>query len=76
MSNGSGFDIGGLPAGLTMEQAGVLKMIDAYPVHIDELSRKAGMDIGRLSGLLLNLELRGLIVQRPGKYFCLKEEPH
>lgn len=63
-------------ADLTPDQAGVLKMIDAYPVHIDDLCRRAGMDIGRLSGLLLNLELKGLIYQRPGKYFCLKEEPH
>ena len=54
----------------------VLKMIEHYPAHIDDLCRKSGMAAGRLSGLLLNLELKGLIVQRPGKYFCLKEEPH
>ena len=64
------------PAGLTPDQVDVLNMIDAYPMHIDDLCRSAGMDMGRLSGLLLNLELKGLIVQRPGKYFCLKEEPH
>lgn len=66
----------GVSTGLTPDQAGVLEIIDAYPVHIDDLCRRAGMDIGRLSGLLLNLELKGLIYQRPGKYFCLKEEPH
>ncbi len=66
----------GASVGLTLDQASLLKMIDAYPVHIDDLCRRAGMDIGRLSGLLLNLELKGLIYQRPGKYFCLKEESH
>lgn len=67
---------GGAASGLTPEQIAVLGMLNAYPVHIDDLCRGAGMEPGRLSGLLLNLELKGLIVQRPGKYFCLKEEPH
>ncbi len=59
---------------LSPDHAALLEMIDAYPVHIDDLCRKSGMDAGRLSGLLLTLELKGLIVQQPGKYFCLKEE--
>jgi DNA processing protein len=64
----------GLPADLSPEQLAVLTIIDAYPAHIDDLCRKSGVDAGRLSGLLLTLELMGLITQQPGKYFCLKEE--
>jgi predicted Rossmann fold nucleotide-binding protein DprA/Smf involved in DNA uptake len=38
---------------------------------MDELVRIIGMDTGRLSGLLLQLEIKGLIIQTEGKYFQL-----
>jgi len=59
---------------LTPEEAQVFEMLDPYPIHIDELSRKLNMGIGRLSGILLNLELKGAVSQRPGKYFLLRED--
>lgn len=39
------------------------------PMHIDALAKKAGLTISRASSLLLEMELKGLIVQRPGKLF-------
>ncbi len=47
----------------------VFDAIDVDPVHIDVLCEHLGIDAGRLSGLLLELELRGLIRQHPGKMF-------
>ena len=40
--------------------------------HIDELVEKAGLSVSELLAILLNLELRGLISQSPGKYFQRK----
>jgi predicted Rossmann fold nucleotide-binding protein DprA/Smf involved in DNA uptake len=38
---------------------------------MDELARTTGIDIGRLSSLLLQLEIKGLITQTEGKFFQL-----
>ncbi len=56
---------------LTNEESLVYDSLDAYPMHIDALSRKTGLNVGRLSVVLLNLELKEMIVQSPGKYFNL-----
>ncbi|MEZ4577473.1 MAG: hypothetical protein R2875_05510 [Desulfobacterales bacterium] len=39
------------------------------PCILTNPSRKTGLNVGRLSVVLLNLELKGLVVQSPGKYF-------
>jgi DNA processing protein len=59
-----------LPA-LTEEEAMVIDKLEAEPVHIDDLARALPFPSGRLSGLLLQLELKGLVVQSPGKRFAL-----
>jgi DNA processing protein len=56
---------------LTDEEAMVIDSLEADPVHIDELARQLPLAAGRLSGLLLQLELKGLVDQSPGKRFCL-----
>lgn len=53
----------------TGEEAVVLDALGPYPLHIDELVRKLATDAGTLSGILLQLELKGLVVQHPGKLF-------
>jgi DNA processing protein len=58
--------------GMTPEESVVYRFLEAYPVHIDALSQKTGMAVGRMTGILLTLELRGIITQMPGKYFCKK----
>jgi DNA processing protein len=42
------------------------------PLHIDVLIRETQFDPGKVSSLLLNLELRGVISQWPGKCFSKK----
>lgn len=56
---------------LTDEEAMVIDCLEADPVHIDNLARRLSLAAGRLSGLLLQLELKGLVDQVPGKQFCL-----
>jgi DNA processing protein len=61
---------------ISEEEARVLALIEAYPVHIDELSARLRMDSGKLAGMLLTLELKGMIIQIPGKYFTVSGEKH
>jgi DNA processing protein len=56
-------------ANLSETDLSVYKAIGDYPVHIDTLIRQTGLDSGALSGILLTLELLGLIRQTPGKFF-------
>jgi len=42
-----------------------------YPVHIDQIVRSIKIEPGRISGLLMKLELKGVIKQLPGKMFIL-----
>jgi DNA processing protein len=39
------------------------------PVHIDDLVEAADASVSELLGVLLNLELKGLVRQAPGKLF-------
>jgi DNA processing protein len=55
--------------GLTAEEAQVFRALGPYPLHIDELVRRLAIDAGKLSGILLQLELKGAALQLPGKLF-------
>lgn len=55
---------------LTPDEATVFSALGPYPLHIDELTRSLTMDAGRLAGILLHLELKGVVRQMPGKMFC------
>jgi DNA processing protein len=57
-----------LPA-LSADETRVLEAIGPYPLHIDELARQLQHDMGRLSATLMQLELKGVICQEPGRYF-------
>jgi DNA processing protein len=59
-------------ANLSDEEQTLLKVLSPYPVHVDELTRLADMEAGRVVGILLTLELQGLVTQEPGKRFRLK----
>lgn len=61
---------------MTPEEIKIYKLIEPYPVHIDDISQKSGMEVGKLAGILLNLELRGIVNQMPGKYFYMSEDKH
>ena len=56
---------------LTPDESLVFKALGPYPVHIDDLVRKLCIEPGKLSSLLLHLELKGIVRQSPGKLFSL-----
>lgn len=60
------------PLSLPSEELLVFEAIGHYPVHIDELARKISMEPGKLSGILLKLELHGIVNQAPGKFFSIE----
>jgi DNA processing protein len=57
---------------LTEEENALYEQLDETPLHIDVLIRESQFDPGKVSSLLLNLELKGLISQWPGKCFSKK----
>jgi DNA processing protein len=59
---------------LSLEESRVFEGLDPYPVHIDELARKLPMESGRLLSVLLQLELKNIVLQSPGKFFSLGKE--
>jgi DNA processing protein len=61
-----------LPA-LDADETRVYGALGPYGVHIDELARKLSLAPARISSLLLQLELKGLVIQSPGKFFSISE---
>ena len=57
---------------LTKEEGVLYKLLGEIPLHIDAIIRESEWDPGKVSSLLLNLELKGLISQWPGKCFTKK----
>lgn len=58
--------------GLPMEEKGIYQRLGDSPLHIDEIIRESRLDPGKVSSLLMNLEIKGLVVQWPGKCFTRK----
>ncbi len=54
---------------LNPDESRILKALEPYPIHIDELARKIKIEPGKLLSILLKLELNDLIKQSPGKIF-------
>ena len=65
---GSGSGAGPLPQG-SPEETNLLRIVDKVPKHNDEIAQEANMTVQHAAALLLELELRGLVSQVPGKYF-------
>jgi len=59
---------------LDSDETIVFKALEPYPVHIDDIIRSTGFNPGRLAGILLKLELEGVVNQSPGKFFSTCEE--
>lgn len=57
------------PPDLTREEGALLALIGTYPVHVDTLVRTSRLAAAQVAGTLLQLEVKGLIVQHPGKQF-------
>jgi DNA processing protein len=58
---------------LSREESAVLCCITNEPKHIDVIMNECRSHAGKLSGVLINLELKGLAKQLPGKYFVREE---
>jgi DNA processing protein len=57
---------------LSEEEKKLFEFLGESPLHIDALIRESQFDPGKVSSLLLNLELKGLVSQWPGKCFSKK----
>lgn len=58
---------------LTQEEDAVFRCITNEPKHIDSIMNECRSAAGKLSGVLINLELKGLAKQLPGKYFVRQD---
>jgi DNA processing protein len=65
----------GPAAGLSAEETRLWQALGPYPTHIDDLARSLCLAAGQLAGLLLQLELKGLVRQSPGMHFERIEKP-
>ncbi len=59
---------------LTDDESDVYCRLEPYPVHIDDLAQQTGMNTVDLLVILLKLELMGLVIQAPGKFFMSSGE--
>lgn len=50
-------------------EAKVLGHLEVYPIHVDDLAQKTGLEVSRLSGILLALELKGLAKGLAGNFY-------
>ena len=60
-------------ATLSASETLVYNTLGPYPEHIDALARKTSLLPGKLSSILLKLELNGSVRQYPGKLFSIIE---
>jgi len=47
----------------------VLEVVGEYPMHIDTIAEQVDLEPGIASGILMKMELKGIIHQLPGKMF-------
>jgi DNA processing protein len=59
------------PLPMPSDEQLVLDSLDHYPVHIDDIARRLGRETGEVLGILLQLELKGNVMQSSGKLFSL-----
>lgn len=61
-----------LPVGITEEESQVLALLrQSADLHVDELSWKSQIPMGRLASLLLTLEFQGFVRSLPGKKYAV-----
>jgi DNA processing protein len=54
------------------EENPLLTLLEEGPLHIDEIAQKCSVTVEAASAMLLEMELKGLIAQSPGKLFAKK----
>ena len=55
-----------MPGRLDQKEAVIHDLLNWEATHIDDLIEKTGLPAAEVSGLLLSLELKGLLRQLPG----------
>ena len=61
-----------LPVNITAEESQVLSLLrQSADLHVDELSWKSQIPMGRLASLLLTLEFQGFVRSLPGKKYAV-----
>jgi DNA processing protein len=68
-SKGGWGDKGEFEKPASPEEMILLRVLDKVPKHIDEIAQEAKMPVQHTAAILLELELKGLVSQLPGKYF-------
>jgi DNA processing protein len=53
---------------LSREELTIYDLLSVQLIHLDEIGRKASLGPGKIAEALLNLELKGLIMRKPGNY--------
>jgi len=53
---------------LSDDETLLYRNLSIQPIHLDEVSNKLQMGPGRIAELLLNLELKGFILRKPGNF--------
>jgi DNA processing protein len=51
------------------EERAVMNLLSGDPLHVDELRQGSELSMARLLGVLMQLEVKGVIRQLPGKFF-------
>ncbi len=53
---------------LSKDELAIFGLLSVQPVHLDEIGRGAALGPGKIAEALLNLELKGLIMRKPGNF--------
>jgi DNA processing protein len=56
---------------LTPREVAIYTLLAEAPLHIDDIIVKSALTVGDVSAILLGLELKGAIMQLPGKIFAI-----
>ena len=54
----------------------ILNFLEPYPVHIDIIIEKSGMNSSDVASQLLDLELEGLVIRHQGNCYSISEDYH
>jgi DNA processing protein len=65
-----------LPENLEPPERAILEALKGGKAHIDELARRLDQEVACLSGRLLALEMRGLVIRLPGAIYARPEAAH
>jgi len=59
----------GTPRNMNEFERKIYEIIGDYPVHMDDIVRLGHMDVGKVAGILMKMELEGIVRQLPGRMF-------